>query len=94
MTNPADNEDFERAATPDEVAQLERERAERLDPANRPANAEVDNTVRDWVPEAADFRDNLEGHPPEWDGGDGAGTTRDPETWRRIEEITGKPIDS
>ena len=93
MTNPADNEDFERAATPDEVAQLERERAERLDPANRPANAEVDNTVRDWVPEAEDFRDNLEGPPPEWDKGDGAGTTRDPEIWHKIEESTGKPID-
>lgn len=94
MTNPADNEGFERAATPDEVAQLERERAERLDPANRPANAEVDNTVRDWVPEAEDFRDNLEGHPPEWDSGDGAGTTRDPEIWHKIEESTGKPIDT
>jgi hypothetical protein len=102
MTNPADNEDFERTATPEEVAQLERERAERLDPANRPANAEVDNTVRDWVPESEDFRDNLEGHPPEWDnppqaGGppsDGAGTTRDPEIWQKIEKSTGKPIDS
>ena len=94
MTNPADNEDFERTATPEEVAQLERERAERLDPANRPANAEVDNTTRDWVPESEDFRDNLEGHPPEWDTGDGAGTTRDPEIWQKIERSTGKPIDS
>jgi hypothetical protein len=85
------DEESERAATPDEIAQLERERAARLDPANRPSNAEVDNTVREWVPEAEDFRDNLEGHPPEWDKGDGAGTTVDPEIWQRIEQQTGKP---
>ena len=89
MTHPEDNGDLERAATPEEIAQLERERAERLDPANRPTNAQVDNTQRDWVPEEADFRDNLEGRPPEWDAGDGAGTTRDPETWQRIENESG-----
>lgn len=83
---------FERAATPEEIAQLERERAERLDPRNRPANAQIDNTTREWVGEKEDFRDNLDGHPPEFDKGDGAGTTVDPEIWRRIEEETGKPI--
>jgi hypothetical protein len=86
-------EENERAATPEEIAQLERERAERLDPANRPANAEVNNTTRHWVPEAEDFEDNIEGHPPEWDKSDGAGTTADPEIWQHIEEQTGKPIE-
>ena len=93
MTTAEENEDFEREATPEEVAQLEQERAERLDPANRPANAEVDNTTREWVPAEEDFRDNLEGHPPEWDKGDGAGTTVDPEIWQRIEDQTGKPVE-
>lgn len=86
-------EENERAATPEEIERLERERAARLDPANRPANAEVDNTTRQWVPEAEDFQDNIEGHPPEWDKGDGAGTTIDPEIWQRIEDQTGKPVD-
>ena len=93
MTTNEENADFERAATPEEIAQLEQERAERLDPANRPANAEVNNTTREWVPDAENFRDNLEGHPPEWDKGDGAGTTSDPEIWQHIEEQTGKPIE-
>lgn len=82
----------EREVTPEELAQLERERAERLDPANRPANAEIDNTQREWVSEKEDFRDNLDGHPPAFDEGDGAGTTVDPEIWQRIEEQTGKPV--
>jgi hypothetical protein len=93
MTTDEENETLERAATPEEIAQLEKERAARLDPANRPANAEVNNTTRHWVPEAEDFEDNLEGHPPEWDKGDGAGTTVDPEIWKRIEQQTGKPND-
>lgn len=86
-------EENERQATPEEIAQLERERAARLDPSNRPANAEVDNTTREWVPDAENFRDNLEGHPPEWDKGDGAGTTVDPEIWQHIEDQTGKPVE-
>ena len=85
------DEETERKATAEAIAQLERERAERLDPANRPANAQVDNTQREWVSDAEDFRDNLEGHPPERDEGDGAGTTVDPEIWQRIEQQTGKP---
>jgi len=93
MTTDEENETLERTATPEEIAQLEKERAARLDPANRPANAEVNNTTRHWVPEAEDFEDNLEGHPPEWDKGDGAGTTVDPEIWQRIERQTGKPND-
>ena len=88
MSMNADESAFERKVTPEELRQLERERAERLDPDNRPANAEVDNTKRQWDYEHDDFRDNLEGHPPAFDQGDGAGTTRDPEIWKRIEEET------
>jgi hypothetical protein len=88
MSTETDNTAFERQMTPEELGQLERERAERLDPANRPANAEVDNTTREWDYEREDFRDNVEGHPPAFDQGDGAGTTRDPEIWKRIEEAT------
>jgi hypothetical protein len=87
------NEPFEREATEEEIQQLEKERAERLDPANRPRNAQVDNTTRHWISEKEDFEDNLEGHPPEWDKGDGAGTTADPEIWQHIEEQTGKPVE-
>ena len=79
---------FEREITAEELEQLQRERAERLDPANRPRNAEIDNTKRQWDYEHDDFRDNIEGHPPEFDKGDGAGTTRDPDIWRRIEAET------
>jgi len=82
---------FEREMTEEEVRQLEKERADRLDPHNRPRNAEVDNTKRHWISEKEDFEDNLEGHPPEWDKGDGAGTTVDPQIWKHIEEQTGKP---
>lgn len=91
MASKQKDQTFERPATPEEIEQLERERAERLDPRNRPANAEVDNTKRHWISEKEDFEDNLEGHPPEWDKGDGAGTTVDPAIWQRIEEQTGKP---
>jgi hypothetical protein len=83
---------FERELTEEEIQQLEKDRAERLDPQNRPRNAEVDNTTRDWLLEKEDFRDNLEGHPPEWDTSDGAGTERDPEIWKRVEKTMGKPI--
>ncbi|MFL6089460.1 MAG: hypothetical protein ACJ71Z_04900 [Aeromicrobium sp.] len=83
----------EREPTKEEVEQLEKERAERLDPNNRPRNAQVDNTKRHWIGEKEDFEDNLEGHPPEWDKGDGAGTKVDPEIWQRIEKQTGKPVE-
>ena len=89
MTTQPDDASFERHVTPEEIDQLERERAERLDPANRPSNAEVDNTTRQWDYAQEDFRDNLEGNPPAFDRGDGAGTTRDPEIWKRIDETTG-----
>jgi hypothetical protein len=79
---------LEREITDEELRQLEIERAERLDPANRPDNAEVDNTTRTWDYEHDDFKDNIEGHPPAFDQGDGAGTTRDPEIWARIEQAT------
>jgi hypothetical protein len=70
----------------EELQQLKRERDERLDPQNRPANAEIDNTTRDWVQEKEDFQDNLDGNPPEFDKGDGAGKERDPEIWERIHD--------
>jgi hypothetical protein len=79
---------FEREITPEELQQLERERAERLDPANRPGNAEIDNTTREWDYEHDDFRDNLEGNPPAFDQGDGSGTARDPEIWARLQAST------
>ena len=85
------SEPFEREATPEEIEQLKRERAERLDPQNRPRNAEVDNTHRGWNNERGDFSDNLEGHPPEWDTSDGAGRERDPEIWDRLEKEMDKP---
>ena len=50
MSSPDDSD-----ATPssqEEVAEIEQERDRRLDPANRPANAEVDNTG-DRMPEIA-----------------------------------------
>ena len=49
--------------TEDDVPQetletIERERAERLDPANRPDDAEVDNTNRTFDAEAGKFTDS------------------------------------
>ncbi|WP_435769972.1 hypothetical protein [Nocardioides sp. SYSU DS0651] len=40
------------------VDQLEQERAERLDPANRAEEAEIDNTHRDFDVEKGMFTDN------------------------------------
>ncbi|HJR89925.1 MAG TPA: MCE family protein, partial [Aeromicrobium sp.] len=55
-----------RQLTEEEIQQILRERAERLDPANRPANAEVDNTPREWDYENEDFSDMV-GRRPEVD---------------------------
>ena len=77
VTTEAPESPFGDEVTEEDVEQLMKERAERLDPKNRPANAEVNNTDREWVTEKEDFRDNLEGNPPEWDKSDGAGTVRD-----------------
>jgi hypothetical protein len=41
----------------DEREQIEQERSERLDPDNRPDNAEVDNTERDFDTEHGEFTD-------------------------------------
>ena len=41
----------------DEREQIEQERSERLDPDNRPDNAEVDNTQRDFDTEHGEFTD-------------------------------------
>ena len=39
----------------DEAEKLEQERQERLDPENRPANAEIDNTKREFNLETGEF---------------------------------------
>jgi hypothetical protein len=54
-----DDTTIDREVSAAELGQLEQERAERLDPANRPGNAEVDNTTREWDYEHEDFRDNI-----------------------------------
>ena len=41
----------------DEVAEMDQERERRLDPDNRPAGSEVDNTERDFEPETGRFTD-------------------------------------
>jgi hypothetical protein len=51
------------AESPDDVdkdliEKIEEERRERLDPDNRPDNAEVDNTQRTFIPEEARFEDS------------------------------------
>ncbi len=51
------------ADSPDDIDQdllkeIEEERKERLDPDNRPENAEVDNTQRTFIPEEARFEDS------------------------------------
>ena len=50
---------------PDEatIREIEEERQERLDPENRPRNAEIDNTHRDFDPEQGAFDDDLD-QPP------------------------------
>ena len=42
----------------DEVKEIEEERERRLDPENRPNNAEVDNTQRDFDFEEGEFTDD------------------------------------
>ena len=42
----------------EEKQELEQERQDRLDPDNRPESTEVDNTDRDFDPEAGMFTDN------------------------------------
>lgn len=41
----------------EEIKEIEEERERRLDPENRPENAEVDNTERDFDPEEGTFKD-------------------------------------
>jgi hypothetical protein len=51
------SEQFTERPSDDEVEQIEAERRDRLDPANRPENAEVDNTHREFDSEAGMFTD-------------------------------------
>ncbi len=43
---------------PETMAAIDSDRTERLDPANRPDDAEVDNTQREFDPEAGLFTDS------------------------------------
>ena len=45
-------------ADPEDEAEIEEEREQRLDPENRPDNVEVDNTDRDFDPEKGMFTDS------------------------------------
>lgn len=67
MTETHDEHAHEPAGLPDpdevseeEKQEVEQERQERLDPDNRPDGTEVDNTERDFDPEAGMFTDNPE----------------------------------
>lgn len=48
--------DVEADISDEDAEQLEKERQERLDPENRPVNAEVDNTGREFDNETEDFK--------------------------------------
>lgn len=48
---------------PETIEQIEAERAERLDPANRPEDAEIDNTVRTFDPGSGRFTDDPDYDP-------------------------------
>ena len=48
--------DVQAGVSDEEREQLEKEREERLDPDNRPVNAEVDNSGREWDGEKEDFK--------------------------------------
>ncbi|NUR08187.1 MAG: hypothetical protein HOQ45_14415 [Nocardioidaceae bacterium] len=50
MSDPSD-------VSPEEQREIEEERAQRLDPDNRPDNVEVDNTDRDFDPVKGQFTD-------------------------------------
>jgi len=50
---------FGRPVTEEEIQQILRDRAERLNPANRPTNSEVDNSTREWDYDHDDFVDSL-----------------------------------
>ena len=55
---------FGRPLTEAEIQQILRERDERLDPANRPQNAEVDNSEREWDYDREDWADQIGTRPP------------------------------
>lgn len=60
--DPADAPGAMRELSTEEVERIEAERRERLDPDNRPENAEVDNTDREFDVEHGRFTDSA---PPE-----------------------------
>ena len=62
-TETADGDDPE--LSQEQIQEIEAEREERLDPDNRPDNAEVDNTDRDFDTSTGQFTD----HEPDPDLG-------------------------
>ena len=60
------------AVPPETVERIEREREERLDPANRPDDAEIDNTERTFDSGAGRFTDS-----PDYDESDRPFVTED-----------------
>ena len=65
MSETSEEHEHESAGLPDpdevsdqEKEELEQDRQQRLDPDSRPDSAEVDNTDRDFDPEAGLFTDN------------------------------------
>jgi hypothetical protein len=78
MSSP-DAPDAESASS-DEVAEIQRERERRLDPANRPDNAEVDNTDAE-LPTVEAFNR----HEAEERAGAAQGTADPGEKFRRME---------
>ena len=56
-TNPdVTTSDVQEGVSDEEREKLETEREERLNPDNRPVNAEVDNSGREWDGEKEDFK--------------------------------------
>ena len=55
-----DSDGSEDEVSDEDVTEIEEERQERLDPDNRPDNAEVDNTNRDFDAETGTFTDTEE----------------------------------
>jgi phospholipid/cholesterol/gamma-HCH transport system substrate-binding protein len=57
---------FGRPVSEEEIRQILRDRAERLDPANRPVNSEVNNSIRKWDYDHDDFVDNVQKRPADY----------------------------
>ena len=58
---------FNRPVTQEEIDEILRDRARRLDPANRPDNAEVDNSAREWDYDLNDWVDLIKSRPADFE---------------------------